>query len=816
MNNTTTTNYHENGNVVKIVSYRTKRTRDESDNYLLFKVVMLDGKQYNGIEVEHLQEDCPVLLAHYIAQNKAFAKKNPNLLHWSSAILRLRNDNTNNDNRNNNNNNAHNSSARQGHHHRFYHNGLETVGTAAATTAVRRRGLSSSSSSISKPTTAKSSPEAAAMVQQQQRQQKHLEELQQHQQQQVGRTAYLNNNDDFSYQLQPNQYHHRNQTTPEPSQVPVPSPQRHLASSRCSNSHSHSQSKSDTNNNQQQQQKQQQLKTIKKEEDEETVVVVEQQQRSAIDGNVDADVVLMQQEKEQTQHQPVVPPIQQLLVRPTSSSNVAIAVAVAVAVDVDVDVLSDDISKLLGIIDNHVVIIKQHRPQQNHPHDNDEDGVAAAAAKIATTTLDALEQLQQLLSSTTNPNTAMILLEHFHCLGGISRILQLVSVLVSAAASSSEITINNDNNDTINNNDTHTNSNSITVIGGCAELLSLLLSFRWSTNTTNQNIAIEMTHMFVRRNGIELFLQCSSNNSGSSRGGTTIPSTKTSSNYAMMMKHLWIVLGRLINISHDNTKTKTTTSTTTTMATLRGVDKKRKLDVLQHALEYISKELGLYPHPEEEKLVVNDDTNQLHVNTTTTAAADTNSKSDSNKKENKNIDTDVLQAVLYTIANSVKDDSLRKEEIKDLSKLMTKRNNDNNTNTTTTAKSTNTITIVSILLQSSLFTNTATNTNEQIVAYTLGILTVLAKKKVFGKKKKELELLLPILVHCTNYFKQQNPQIVTFVLLLLELSCDKLHKKTLESAGVLEAISSALLKPGPLSSESTKEKARCIMRRILN
>jgi len=94
-------------------------------------------------------------------------------------------------------------------------------------------------------------------------------------------------------------------------------------------------------------------------------------------------------------------------------------------------------------------------------------------------------------------------------------------------------------------------------------------------------------------------------------------------------------------------------------------------------------------------------------------------------------------------------------------------------------------------------------------------------------------------VYCLTYFqgKNNNNQIRSFVLILLEIACEKLSTKSMEDSGVLEAIPAVLLgKPGTRSSdndndndhhtgtaptiivisEETKEKARGIMRMILN
>eukprot|EP00536_Pseudo-nitzschia_multiseries_P007666 jgi/Psemu1/305114/fgenesh1_kg.182_\ len=101
--------------------------------------------------------------------------------------------------------------------------------------------------------------------------------------------------------------------------------------------------------------------------------------------------------------------------------------------------------------------------------------------------------------------------------------------------------------------------------------------------------------------------------------------------------------------------------------------------------------------------------------------------------------------------------------------------------------------------------------NKDVATYTLGILIVCTKQKTLSKKK--IEQLLPTLLHCMSHFSGDS-QILSFVLALLESASEKLPKEMMEKEGVLEAISS-LLKPEGLS-ENVKEKARSIMRKILN
>mmetsp|Transcript_17136 Transcript_17136/g.37476 ORF Transcript_17136/g.37476 Transcript_17136/m.37476 type:complete len:399 (+) Transcript_17136:169-1365(+) len=147
---------------------------------------------------------------------------------------------------------------------------------------------------------------------------------------------------------------------------------------------------------------------------------------------------------------------------------------------------------------------------------------------------------------------------------------------------------------------------------------------------------------------------------------------------------------------------------------------------------------------------------------------------------------DVLQVVLYAIANTIKDNSIRKEDLKRVDIVpgclrVLKRDED-------------------------------WNRNDDVVTYALGILTICTKQKMLIRKK-DFEELLPMLIHCMSHFRG-NGQIRSFLFTLLTSACEKLPKKTMEQAGVLEAIS-ALLKPEGLSEE-VKEKARSIMRTILN
>ncbi|VEU45015.1 unnamed protein product [Pseudo-nitzschia multistriata] len=146
----------------------------------------------------------------------------------------------------------------------------------------------------------------------------------------------------------------------------------------------------------------------------------------------------------------------------------------------------------------------------------------------------------------------------------------------------------------------------------------------------------------------------------------------------------------------------------------------------------------------------------------------------------------VLQVVLYTIANTIKDASIEKEDLKRLD-------------------------IVPGCLMI-LEKESDQNRSDDVITYALGILTMCTKQKKLVRKK-DFEQLLPILIRCMKQFGG-NSQIRSFVLALLAGACEKLPKETMEKAGVLEA-NSTLLKSDGLSEE-VKERARSIMRKILN
>lgn len=148
--------------------------------------------------------------------------------------------------------------------------------------------------------------------------------------------------------------------------------------------------------------------------------------------------------------------------------------------------------------------------------------------------------------------------------------------------------------------------------------------------------------------------------------------------------------------------------------------------------------------------------------------------------------SDVLQVVLYAAASTIKDASIGKEDLKRLD-------------------------IVAFCLRI-MNLHDGWNRNDTVVTYALGILVICTKQKMIVTKT-EFEQFLPMLIYCMRNFGE-NVDIRSFVLILLETTCEKVHKERIESTGVLEAIS-ALLKLEGLC-EKTKEKVRGIMRKIIN
>lgn len=306
----------------------------------------------------------------------------------------------------------------------------------------------------------------------------------------------------------------------------------------------------------------------------------------------------------------------------------------------------------------------------------------------------ALNQLQKWLMCEQIESSALVL-ENFHCYGGIARVLNFMEA----------------------------NIEDWDYVVGTAALIADFLSFRWNAIEQNRKTAIEIAKMMVRRKGIELLLRANSKHAMMHR---ISPDTK----------HIWIALGRTMNGKE----------------TFDMIDNKQKLCILNDAIDciYHLEEMG-----------------RSHDNSNAWT-------------------TDVLQVVLYAIANTIKDDSLGKKALQRTG-------------------------LVALCLRI-MNTNDDWNQNDAVVTYALGILTICTKQKAIVTKK-EFEMLLPLLIHCMRNFGT-DIQIRSFVLLLLESTCDKVPKEKIESTGVLEAISAMLKSEG--LREQAKEKVRGIMRKIIN
>jgi len=158
-----------------------------------------------------------------------------------------------------------------------------------------------------------------------------------------------------------------------------------------------------------------------------------------------------------------------------------------------------------------------------------------------------------------------------------------------------------------------------------------------------------------------------------------------------------------------------------------------------------------------------------------------------NDNSNNQYTADVLLVVLYPIAITMKDDSLKTEELK-------------------------TLRIVPMCIRLLKTKNDEWNRNVDVVTYILGILCVCTKrKKLFYDRN--LEQLFPSLVHCMWCFSE-HIKIRSFVLSLVEITIDSMDNLKMEQTGVLEA-ASAILQIEGLDNE-TKETVRGIMRKILS
>lgn len=266
------------------------------------------------------------------------------------------------------------------------------------------------------------------------------------------------------------------------------------------------------------------------------------------------------------------------------------------------------------------------------------------------------------------------------------------------------------------------NCKDIDCVGDTAAILADFLSFRWNSTEEHREIANQLAKTIVRRRGIQLLLDANKN--------FVVGSTK---------KDIWIAIGRTVN--GDETR--------------RTIGTKHKFTILEDATDCI-----------------------FQLESTLTRSSNLNSADEAWA-------ANVLQVVLYAMANTMKESGLAKEELKRIDIVqgchcILKREN--------------------------------WNCNEDVVTYALGILTICSNHKKMVKTK-EFEQLLPSFIHCIRHFEGKS-QIRSFVLALLESACEKVDKEKMERSGVLESIS-ALLKQEGLNRE-VKEKARSIMRKILN
>ena len=256
---------------------------------------------------------------------------------------------------------------------------------------------------------------------------------------------------------------------------------------------------------------------------------------------------------------------------------------------------------------------------------------------------------------------------------------------------------------------------------GVASLIADFLSFRFNEMKQSRKTAIELAKMIIRRNGVQLFLQANQKHAVH--------------NLSSDSKHIWVALGRTINGEE----------------TLGMIDKDQTICILSEASNCIVHLEGL-------------------------RSCDDSSNSWT---------SDVLQAVLYTIANTIKNTSVQKDELKCTgiveSCLRILNENDNWTR------------------------------NDTVVTYALGILAI-CEKQSMNITTNHFDVFLPRLIYCMKSFGK-NLLIISFVLTLLEIMCENLHKERIEASGVLEA-TSALLKSETICGE-TKDRVRYIMRKVI-
>ena len=269
-----------------------------------------------------------------------------------------------------------------------------------------------------------------------------------------------------------------------------------------------------------------------------------------------------------------------------------------------------------------------------------------------------------------------------------------------------------------------TNMDDWDCVAAAAAIISDLLSLRWNESEQKRKIAIEVAKMIVRRNGIKILLLAVNCDRIMKHNGVLSDTI-----------HVWIAIGRIMNGEE----------------TREMIEKQQKFCILKAAIDFIYhlQRLG----------------------------------SDHN---DKNVCfSDVLLAVLYAIANNIKDPSIQKGHLinRDLVGLCIKI----------------------------MKTNDDWNYNHEVVTYLLGIITICTKEKKIVSKNR-FEELLPLLVRSMRVFGE-NLEIRCFVLVLLECTCEKVSREKFESTGALEAVF-ALLELEGLGT-NTKEKVQNVIREML-
>jgi len=268
-----------------------------------------------------------------------------------------------------------------------------------------------------------------------------------------------------------------------------------------------------------------------------------------------------------------------------------------------------------------------------------------------------------------------------------------------------------------------TNMDDWECVASAAALISDFLALRWNNSEQKRKIATEAAHIIIRRKGIKILLLAVNCDRMMNRNVVLSDAM-----------HVWVVIGRIIN-GEEN----------------RGmIDNQQKFCILKAAIDFIHRLQRLE-----------------------SGHHDINVRS-----------SDVLLAVLYAIANNIKDPFIQKGHLinRDLVGLC--------------------VTIMEM--------NDGWNQNHEVVTYLLGILIICTKEKNITSKNR-FEQLLPLLVRSLSVFGE-NTEIRSFALVLLESTCEKVSKEKIVSTGVIEAVS-ALLKLECLDPKTT-EKVRDVIKKM--